>query len=87
MYDFSIAQGMAYGYGQKHLPGFPDRYGMYAGDTNADGTIDVADKNIWNNQVGGRGYFQSDSNLDGQGNNIDKNDTFFPNIGANCFIP
>jgi hypothetical protein len=85
-YDFTSAASQAYGDGQNYLGnGF---YGMIAGDANADGIIDLADKiQIWIPEVGLAGYLNSDLNLDGQVNNPDKNDWWLQNTGAESQVP
>ena len=63
-------------------------YGMYAGDFNADGTINTNDKaNPWNISAGKYGYLQSDGDFDGQIDNKDKNDFWFINNGKATQVP
>ncbi len=49
-WDFTTGAGQAYGTdAQKNLGGF---YGMYAGDGDANGTIETADKNtVWGHRL------------------------------------
>jgi len=86
-YDFTITAGQAYGTdAQKDLGG--GVFGMYAGDSNADRTIDDSDKTgDWMTETGTFGYLPSDANLDGQSNNLDKNDFWLPNVGESCQVP
>ena len=86
-YDFTTASGQAYGSNaQKNLAS--GIYGMYAGDFNADGTINTNDKaNPWSTGAGKYGYLQSDGDFDGQSDNKDKNDFWLPNINKSCQVP
>ncbi len=77
-YDFSTAASQAYGTdAQKHLGN--SIYGMIGGDANADGNIDATDKTLWMNQTGTTDYLPEDFDLDGQVNNLDKNDIWVGN--------
>lgn len=80
-YDFSVADGQAYGTGsQKDLGS--GVFGMIAGDANGDGIINDTDKNpVWYTQAGIAGYLSADLNIDGQCNNQDKDDLWYPNQG------
>lgn len=61
---------------------------MYAGDADANGNIDYSDKSAeWENDAGFAGYAPFDMNLDGQINNIDKNDYWLPNEGEGSQVP
>ena len=62
-------------------------YAMYAGDINADGIIDYSDNDIWKINVGLGGYFSADCDIDGQNDNVDKNDMWIQNIGVSCQVP
>jgi hypothetical protein len=86
-YDFTIGPNQAYGTAaQKDLGN--GKFGMYAGDFNADGEIDNSDKSsIWFGDAGKVGYFQSDGNLDGQADNLDKNDEWLNNITNGSQVP
>ncbi|MEZ5196854.1 MAG: PKD domain-containing protein [Bacteroidales bacterium] len=86
-YDFTIGANQAYGTGaQKDIGN--GKYGMYAGDFNADGAINSADKSsIWFDDAGKFGYHQSDSNLDGEADNLDKNDVWLNNNGISSQVP
>ena len=85
-YDFTTALSNAYGDGQQDLGS--GVFGMIAGDSNADGTVDDLDKDVnWTNEAGGSGYLGSDLNMDGEVNNPDKVDYWEPNIGAGTAVP
>lgn len=84
-YDFTTSSSQAYNEGQKALGG--EVYGMYAGDANADGSIDGSDKILWETIAGTTGYLPEDFNMDGQVMNQDKGDYWLPNIGAGTQVP
>ncbi|MCD4788389.1 MAG: hypothetical protein K8R37_00195, partial [Bacteroidales bacterium] len=86
-YDFTSGSGQAYGTdAQKNLG--EGKYGMYAGDADANGDIDMQDKtNIWATQSGTNGYKSGDFDMNGQVNNPDKNDVWIGNIGAGSQVP
>jgi len=85
-YNFTTPAGQAYGTdAQKNLGGA--MYGMYGGDANADGIVNTNDKIIWANQAGTYGYKSADFNMNGQVNNIDKNDIWEQNIGESSQLP
>lgn len=83
-YDFITSAGQAYNSGQKDLGGF---YGLYAGDANADEQITHGDYIVWKTQAGESGYKLSDFDLDGEVDNIDKNDIYLPNTGYESQVP
>ncbi len=64
-------------------------WGMVAGDADRNGIINDNDKNdtTWNIYSGESGYFPFDLNLDGQLNNQDKNNFWFPNLGKGSQVP
>ncbi len=63
-------------------------WGMSAGDANADGSIDLNDKNIyWADDTGTPGYKATDFNMDGQVDNPDKNDGWLDNLGKVSQVP
>jgi hypothetical protein len=85
-YDFTNAQGQAYGNSQANLGN--GIYGMYSGDHNADGTINEGDLNLWKAKAGLPGSYQmEDSNLDTQIDNRDKNDCTMINLNTNSQVP
>jgi hypothetical protein len=86
-YDFTTGSGQAFGSNaQKNLGG--GKYGMFAGDFNADGTINLNDKATpWITGAGKYGYLLSDGDFDGQADNNDKNDFWFINNGKSTQVP
>jgi hypothetical protein len=86
-YDFTAPAGQAYGTdAQKDLGN--GVFGMFGGNASADNTIDDLDKTAsWLFDAGLQGYLSSDLNLDGQSNNVDKNEIWIPNEGKNCQVP
>ena len=65
----------------------PDIWGMVAGDANADGEIDAADKTLWRNDAGKNGYKSTDMNMDNQVDNRDKNDYWVKNENYSSQVP
>jgi hypothetical protein len=89
-YDFSSGSGQVYGgtTTQKQLSTSPAIWGLITGDGNGTGLIAPGDKtNVWSLQAGEYGYLESDYNLDGQADNVDKDDYWLPNNGAYSLIP
>ncbi|MCD4736637.1 MAG: fibrobacter succinogenes major paralogous domain-containing protein, partial [Bacteroidales bacterium] len=85
-YDFTIPAGQAYGTDAQQNLG--SVYGMYAGDGNADGTVDDLDiSGTWATDAGNAGYLNGDFDMDGQADNKDKNDVWLPNEGEDCQVP
>jgi len=86
-YDFRTGSGQAYGTdAMKDLGN--GNFGLYAGNFNGDGVIDDDDKNMaWGIEAGGSGYIQSDGNLNGQADNLDKNDFWLENQGKTSTLP
>ncbi|MCD4695226.1 MAG: hypothetical protein K8S16_03210 [Bacteroidales bacterium] len=61
---------------------------MASGDADANGIIDLTDKNSgWAIKAGNTGYMQEDFNMDGQVDNPDKNERLIENIGKYSQIP
>lgn len=86
VYDFTTAQTQAYGDVLKDIGG--GVFGLIGGDSDANGTIDVADKdNGWSVDAGNKGYFMSDLNLDAEVNNPDKADIWETNVGTTAVLP
>ena len=83
-YDFS-SEGQAFDLGQKDFG--EGVFGMYAGDVNANGIVDLTDRAIWAIRAGKQGYFAEDTNLDTQVENIDKNDFLLINKEIESKIP
>jgi uncharacterized protein (TIGR02145 family) len=75
-YAFYGSIDQAYEGNQKMLNG---QAVMIGGDVNADGVINASDKPFADGQAGKNGYYSSDLNLDGQVNNMDKNDIWYEN--------
>jgi hypothetical protein len=87
IWDFTTGQGQAYGSNsQIDLGG--GLYGMIAGDGDANGTVELADKNnIWSLQVGRKAYLAGDYNMNGQVTNLDKNDFWLNNLSESTQMP
>lgn len=86
VYDFTVGPDVAYQNGQKNLGG--SVYGMYGGDADASGTVDMDDLDLnWDNNAGTQGYQGSDLNMNGQSNNPDKNDVWEPNQNIESQVP
>ena len=87
-YDFSSGSGQAYGGTSAQVELYPGIWGIISGDGNGNGFIGQPDiLNVWNTQAAEFGYKAGDFNLDGQVNNMDKNDYFVPNFSSGSFIP
>jgi len=87
-YDFTTGSGKAYGAapGQKEIA--PGIWGMFGGDGDADGQVNLNDKsNVWVIQAGTKGYKSGDMDMDGKVNNPDKNDVWIGNTGSNSQVP
>jgi hypothetical protein len=85
-YDFRNAASQAFGNNMKYLE--PGICGIYAGDVNQDGIINLSDRQLINDQylVTTRGYFPTDINGDGIINLSDRqiaNDAYLQTITAN----
>jgi len=87
-YNFTSGANQAFendAEGQKELA--TSLWGMYSGDTNADGDISDADRIIWGTQAGTEGYKPTDLNMNGQVNNNDKNEMMLPNNSVQSQVP
>jgi hypothetical protein len=86
-YDFTVSASQAYGTSaQTELSA--GLFGMYAGDINADGIVNITDKTAeWEPNAGKTGYRATDINLDGQSDNPDKNDFLLKNLGKSSYVP
>lgn len=63
------------------------KWGMIAGDGNANNIIDQEDNDMnWKKESGNQGYWQTDYNLDSQVDNQDKNEFFILNLGKQSQI-
>lgn len=66
LYDFTDAMNKAFGNNPMADLGSGGSFGMYSGDGNGDGGINIFDKNvIWQSQNGTMGYLGGDFDLDG----------------------
>ena len=87
-YDFSTAAQQSYGGNSGIKQIYPGIWGMISGDADANGIIQQADKTTtWETSAGTQDYLPSDLNLDGQANNVDKDDYWLPNIGKGTQVP
>jgi hypothetical protein len=87
-YDFTTGYDKVYGglMGYKEL--YTGIWGMISGDANADGIINESgDKTIWTFESGENSYLDSDMNLNGQADNIDKNDLWLRNLEKESQVP
>ncbi|MCB0805371.1 MAG: hypothetical protein KDC05_06190 [Bacteroidales bacterium] len=85
-FDFTTSSSQAYGISsQKDLGN--GNVGLYAGDADANGSIDSSDRLIWQNTAGTSGYLHSDFNLDTQVENRDKNDYWKSNLNKQSQLP
>jgi uncharacterized protein (TIGR02145 family) len=85
-WDFTDQLAKVYLDGQKQLGTIA--FGMYGGDSDANGTIETADKYPgWNVNAGTQSYAAVDLNLDSQVNNSDKDNIWEQNLGAITKIP
>jgi len=87
-YDFTPDCNMAHfgKYAMKKLSA--DKWGIIAGDGNADGQVNNGDKyEVWLEQQGNSGYLSGDFNLDGQVNEADIDKFWEPNSGKAHWIP
>jgi uncharacterized protein (TIGR02145 family) len=82
VYDFTNSVSKAYLDGQKQIG--LGVYGMIGGDSDANGTVNSLDKTQWNSKAGKAGYLNSDNDLDGQSDNIDKNEIWDLNNGLSA---
>lgn len=87
-YNFSSGEFQVYGGSAGHKQLSPGIWGMTAGDSNADGIINLNDKQIyWDLNAGKQGYLPFDFSMNSQVNNIDKNDFWFLNFGFLNQVP
>jgi uncharacterized protein (TIGR02145 family) len=85
-WDYTDQLSKAYLEGQKEIG--VGLYGMYGGDSDANDTIQMADKDpMWDANAGIQNYTAEDLNIDSQVNNQDKDDIWFENLGAFAKIP
>jgi len=86
-YNFSTAIAQVYNGGLGYKEIATNVYGMVGGDANADGDINAADKTLWSNDAGTKGYKATDYNMDVQVNNQDKNETWAENGTYSSQVP
>ncbi|MCD4694622.1 MAG: hypothetical protein K8S16_00165 [Bacteroidales bacterium] len=86
-YNFSTAITQVYNGGLGYKEIATNVYGMVGGDADANGDINTADKTLWTNNAGTKGYKATDHNMDVQVNNQDKNDTWVENINLETQVP
>lgn len=88
IFNFSTGSGQVLGGAAGHKELTSGTWGMFAGDANADGIVDLSDKSsYWEPNAGTQGYLSSDLNLDSQVNNQDKDDMWVPNLGKTSQVP
>ncbi len=89
--DFTSSQTSAYSTNQPALKEMaPGRYGLFAGDANADGLINISDiSEIWISQNGAPWNYSrtGDVNLDAAVDAIDSNGFIIPNAGKQSQVP
>jgi len=86
-YDFTSNVGQAFGSASQKLISI-GVWGMYGGNGEHDDVVDIKDKSpLWDIEAGFNGYLNSDYNLDGQSDNMDKDDFWTPNIGEASQVP
>jgi hypothetical protein len=87
LHDFSTAQTQAYG-SEPMVDLGGGLYGMYAGDGNGDGGINIVDRNlVWRLQNGTIGYLPGDFDLNSGVNIIDRNLKWRVNNGKLSQVP
>jgi len=87
-YDFSSAESQVYGGTSAVKEITAGIWGMIAGDANANGLIEIDDKNsFWSGQAGTSGYLQSDFNMSGNVNHSDKNELWLINLNLSSQVP
>jgi uncharacterized protein (TIGR02145 family) len=87
-WDFTTSAAQAYGGSNAHKELTPGIWGMVAGDGDANGQVNNADKNdVWKPQSGLSGYRTGDFSMNGQVDNVDKNDLWKVNSGKSAQMP
>ncbi len=86
-YDFTTDSTKAYGGTAAQTELIPGIWGIYSGDANADGTIDNSDYLLWKTDAGKSGYMPTDFNLNGETENVDKNNKWYMNKGKTSQVP
>jgi len=86
-YDFTTGAGQVYGGANGHKEVVPGIWAMIAGDGDANGQVNNADKNdVWKPQSGNSGYRSGDFSMNGQVDNVDKNDLWKINSGKSSQV-
>jgi uncharacterized protein (TIGR02145 family) len=86
-YDFTAGAEQVYGGANGHKEVAPGTWAMIAGDGDANGQVNNADKNdVWRPQSGGSGYKSGDFSMNGQVDNVDKNDLWKINSGKSSQV-
>lgn len=62
-------------------------WGMISGDGNADKVVDMDDKDLWSAQAGNAGYLMTDTDLNGNTDNTDKNSKLLNNLERSSQVP
>ncbi len=83
-YNFTTSVNTAYQSGQKALNGSAV---MFGGDVDGNGTVNTTDKTIWSGVAGTKGYQPSDTDMNGQVDNKDKNDIWDGNENEQTKVP
>ncbi|MCD4736091.1 MAG: fibronectin type III domain-containing protein, partial [Bacteroidales bacterium] len=87
-FDFTTGSGQVYGGEQGYKQLATNVWGMIASDGNADGEVNIDDKdNVWAPQAGEAGYKSGDYNMDTEVDNKDKDDYWVPNEGSGTQVP
>ncbi|MCF8369438.1 MAG: hypothetical protein K9G76_10385 [Bacteroidales bacterium] len=87
-YDFSSAVGQVYGGVNGHKFLGSGKWGMFSGNGDGDKFIVIADRdNVWDPQSGTNGYKDGDFNMNGEVDNVDKNDHWVENTGEISQVP
>ena len=84
VYTYDFNSGLSYNSGMKNING---TFVMISGDADGNGEVNAVDLSVWSSSAGSPGYSPSDSNLDGQTDNIDKNELILENSGEESKIP
>ena len=81
-YDFTKSENQVMGGSAGYKEITTGVWGMVAGDSNANGTVDGLDiEQNWKVQAGLMGYYSGDYGLDSEVDNKDKNEIWLPNSG------
>ncbi len=83
-YDFTTNINKAYQSGQKSING---KAALFGGDIDANGTVNNTDKIIWSGVAGTKGYQPSDTDMNGEVDNKDKDDVWSGNLNEQTKVP